>query len=132
MGLPATLSDQVTDMRKREISYQSLHKTAVLYNEESKRNIKIPWDSISRKYRDILNKIRIQIILTDDLMSRYQYQPKRVSYELYKTTEFWSDILILNNCGTVLDFTDIRKLIVYDPDELKQLINEIMILEEKI
>lgn len=129
MALPVTLSDQVTDMKKREISYRNLHTTAVLYDENTGRNIEIPWDSISRKYKDALDKIRIQIKLTDTMVEKYQFNPKLVSFELYRTTEFWNDILLLNNCGSVLDFTEIKYLTAYNPEELKSLINEIMIHE---
>lgn len=132
MGVPVTLHDQYEAIREKEISYKNLHKTAVLYNEETGKNIEIPWDSISRKYSDALSKIRIQMILTDAMVLKYRFSPKLVSYDLYGTTEFWNDILILNNCGSTLDFRDIKRLFIYDPDELKALINEAMILENKL
>lgn len=132
MGLPVTLTEQYENMRSKEISYKNLHKTAVLYNEGSDTSIKIPWESISAKYSDALSKIRIQINLSDAMVLKYRYSPKLVSYDLYGTTEFWNDILLLNNCGSTLDFTNLKRLIVYDPSELKSLINEAMILEDKI
>ena len=54
-----------------------------------------------------------------------------VSEELYGTTEFWDQILILNNAFSIIDFKP-KVLKVYDPERLKLYLNEIMILEENI
>ena len=130
MAVPTTLSEQVNIIKKTEISYRNLHPTAIISDKVSGRNIEIPWDSLFRRYRDILSKATVRITLKDNDMIRLRYNPKLASKELYKTTELWSELLFLNNCGSILDFVNIRTLVVYDPDELKSLLNEILILDK--
>ena len=128
MALPATMTDQIDLAEKWEISYRILHPSAVLKDEFSSRNIEIPFSSLTNKYRHFLSKIVRSTALPDYLKARYKQRPKLVSYDLYGTTEFWNDILILNNCFSVVEFEP-STIKVYDPDRLKEYINEILIIE---
>jgi hypothetical protein len=128
MSIPATMTAQISEAKKLEISYRVLHPSAILKDEYSSRNIEIPFSSLTNKYRDFLNKIVKTIELDDKLIARYRYRPKMVSYDLYETTELWNDILILNHCFSTYEFQP-KKISVYDPSSLKEYINEILILE---
>lgn len=131
MAIPSTMTKQISEAENLELSYRVLHPSAILHDDITNTNIKIPFSSLTNKYKDFLSKIVITIDLSDELMLKYRYQPKTVSLDLYNTTEFWNDILILNNCFSVSQFTP-KKLKVYDPEELKKYLNEILILEKII
>lgn len=129
MSIPATIDEQIDNIENMEISYRTLHKSTTLMDEESKNIIEIPYRSLIDKYSDFFNELILVVELPDHLQQIYRYNPKRVSYDLYGTTEFWYEILVLNNCASIIDFKPVD-LVVYSTDGLKNMINEMMILEE--
>lgn len=131
MAIPSTMSKQISEAEDLELSYRVLHPSAILHDDMTNSNIKIPFSSLTNKYKDFLSKIIITIDLTDEMELKYRYKPKAVSQDLYNTTEFWNDILILNNCFSTYQFTP-KKLKIYDPENLKKYLNEILILEKII
>ena len=40
----------------------------------------------------------------DKEQNRFRFQPKRVSLEMYGTVDYWSLILYINECPSVIDF----------------------------
>lgn len=128
MEIPSTMPEQISIIKELEISYRTLHHDAILRDNYSGRNIKIPFESITNKYRDYLKPAISSISLTYEDQLKYKYKPKLVSEDLYGTTEFWSDILILNNCFSVYAFKP-KIIKVYNPNIFKTLLNEILILE---
>ena len=69
--------------------------------------------------------------LTPEEISLYKFKPKKLSYDLYGTTEIWCALLELNNVYSIIDFT-MEKPKVFDPKEFIPLMNEILILENII
>ena len=128
LSIPSTMPEQVAMMSGMEINYRTLHPGVVIHDQKSDRNIQIPFSSLTNKYRDFLSSIIITIPLDDVQMAFYRYKPKLVSEELYGTTEFWNDILILNQCVSVIEFTP-KEILAYDPERFKDYINEILIQE---
>jgi len=131
LSIPSTMTDQINQMKNLDISYRVLHPSCYLTNEETDTTIEIPYSSLTNKYRDFLSNIVIRMPLTHEWQLQYRFKPKMISQELYGTTELWNDILILNNCVRVADFKP-KVLSVYDPDEFKEYINQILILEKVI
>lgn len=129
--IPATVPDQISDIKEREISYRTLHPEAYVFNQENNREIRIPFSSIINKYRHFLDKIIIKIQLTEEEQVNYECQPKKISEDMYGTTELWDTILILNNAKSVIDFKP-RVVKLYDPQKFKTFLNEIMIIEEEL
>lgn len=127
-----TLRAQITEIKSNELSYRTLHDTATILDENSGRNIEIPFRSITNKYRNFLSNIVITMNLTEAEALKYRYNPKLLSYDLYGTTEYWDDILILNNYSSILQFTPTNTVKVYNKRRLKEYLNEIMILENLI
>ncbi len=66
--------------------------------------------------------------LTDDEQLKYFYRPKKLSFDLYGSTELWSVILRLNEMDSISDFCT-PKIRVPSPRIIEKLI-EIMDLEE--
>lgn len=131
MNIPATLLEQVESIKELELSYRTLHESAIISDSYSNRVIQVPFLSITNKYKDYLSTIVQSEELNNFEQERYMFQPKTVSLDFYGTTEFWNDILILNNCYSVTTFKP-KVLKFYDPKRLKVLLNEILILESNI
>ncbi len=132
MNIPASMNEQIENAKALEISYRTLHEQAILKDKISGRNIQIPFASFTDKYKDFLNTIIVTVSLSDEEKAKYRYKPKMVSYDLYNTTEFWNDILLINNFYSLSEFQPGETLKVYDPNKLKNYINEIMIIENLV
>ena len=143
MDIPASMGEQISDLKSLEISYRNLHNTAdIIYNKNITGdnggikydiNITISYMSIISKYRHILSGIPNLIVKVkfDDKMARkYKYNPKRLSYDIYSTTELWFELLRLNYCSSITEFTLKNNIVnVYNVNQIKDILNEIMILE---
>lgn len=129
---PASLSEEIENIKTYEISYRSLHTKAVINDYETKNNICIPFLNLISKYKDNLTKIIITVELTDIQQRDYLFQPKKLSEELYGTTELWFELMRLNHFPSLSDFKPGNEINIYDPARLKEYINEILILEELV
>lgn len=130
MSIPATLPEHVQQIKEMDISYRTLHPCIIIKNSSDNRNIQIPFSSLTNKYRDFLSTIIISEKLDEETQELYAFKPKLVSMYLYGTTELWSDILILNEAVSIIDFKP-KILRVYDPSKFKTYINEIIMLESE-
>ena len=127
--IPVTLTDQVDEVRLKEITYDNLHPKALLHDIKTDITIKIPYSSLTNKYKDYLSTIVLSKELTEEEKRLYWFRPKTVSYDIYKTTELWDTLLILNYYTSISQFTP-TTLKYYDPDRLKAFLNEILIIEK--
>lgn len=73
-------------------------------------NNKIIVDSIYREYRSFLMDRSAKVKLTDLEFSKYKYNPKKLSLDLYQTMELWFILLQLNDMRHFIDFT---KKVIY-------------------
>ena len=131
LDIPSTMHDQITQMTSLDLNYRIMHPICYLKNEATDETIVIPFSSYTNKYRNYLSSIIVYIPLNHEQQLKYRFKPKLISMELYGTTEFWNDILVLNHCSRVCDFKP-KRLYVYDPAEFKAYLNQILILEEVI
>ena len=129
MKIPASMDEQIADIKDLDISYRILHPAAIIRDEYTSRNIRIPFSSLTSKYSNFLSTIIVEIELDADEQVEYLFKPKALSNYLYGTTEFWNDLLILNNAYSTSEFkpTTVK---IYDPNKFKKYINEILILED--
>lgn len=143
MDIPASIGEQIADIKTLEINYRNLHNTADITNNKTitganggiiyDRTITIPYLSIISKYRHILNGIPnliVKVKFDDQMARKYKYNPKRLSYDIYSTVELWFELLRINHCSSVTEF-DLKnnQVNVYNVNKIKEILNEIMILE---
>lgn len=131
MNIPATIDEQISDIEDLDLSYRVLHPAAIIKDSYTKRNIRVPFSSLTSKYKDFLSTIIVDVELDAVEQETYLFKPKVLSNYLYGTTEFWNDLLILNNAYSTTEFkpTTVK---VYDPNKFKTYLNEILIQEELI
>lgn len=130
-NIPASITEQVDQVKDLEISYRILHPGATIHDVNNERYVKFPFSSIINKYKDFLYNIIQTIELSEEEQDYYQFKPKMLSEDLYGTTELWDTILILNDVVSVSEFKP-KKLKLYDPSKFKKYLNEIMLMEEEI
>lgn len=126
--IPATMPEQIENIKTLEISYRVLHPTIDMKDKVYNKKITFPFSSIISKYKDHLSNIIVNTKLTEKEQETYMFKPKRLSEDLYGTTELWDTILLLNDCAFTSEFKP-KILRVYDPARFKTFINEIMLLE---
>lgn len=128
MSIQPNITSQIDAIKKKEISYRNLMQHGILTNTSNNEIIQIPFSSYTRMYSDLLSTIIIESKLDDRAQSEIRFKPKTLSYLLYGTTEFWNDLLILNECKSIFDFTP-KTIRYYDPSRFKSYLNQILILE---
>lgn len=127
MNSTTYLDDLILEGSTAEVSYRNLHTSAYI-NKSNGDIIKIPYMSLTNKYKDYLSVAVEEVEFTPEQYRTYRFNPKGLSLFLYGTTEYWYALLELNNKVSVIEF-DLETLKVYDPKKLKPIINEIFILE---
>ena len=127
--IPSTLREQVDDIEKREISYRTLHPSYRLTNLQDQSVIELPYRSITNRFKTYLLACLVRFQLTEEEQEDYRFQPKKLSQDLYGTTELWADLLKLNNAVSITDFKP-DYVTVYDPHKFKEYLNEIMMMDE--
>lgn len=131
MVIPSTIDELVQRGEDSEISYRNMHSNLIITYKTTGETVRMPLESLFGKYRYFLEKTIVAAKILDVEFERYRCKPKALSDRLYGTTEFWSGLLEINHCLSAIDFTN-QNIKVYDPHEVKSLINEILILEKVI
>lgn len=127
----ATIEELIEWGKEQEISHRNLHKGAYITDSESGDVIRIPLNATMNEYRYFLEPYIIEIEMNDEELYKYQYKPKSLSYDLYNTTEYWSVLLMINNCISKIDFNK-AKIKVLNPKTIRAFVNEVLILEKVI
>ena len=121
-----TIQELIDSVNDLEVSYRNLHTN--IYIKNKGEIIKIPYKSIIKEYLPFFQSTVVELKLSHAEVIIYRFKPKKLSYDLYGTTELWSALLELNNIYSIIDF-DFEKVKVFEPKEFIQLLNEVMILE---
>lgn len=122
----STITELINSIKGEEISYRNLHTQ--IFIDSKGEVIKIPYASLVRNYLPYFQNTVLTAQFTDREVDMYRFRPKRLSYDLYGTTELWSALLELNGLYSTLDFK-LDKPKVFEPREFLKLLNEAMILE---
>lgn len=127
MAFYATIQELIDSVNDMEISYRNLHTNIYIKNKDDV--IKIPYKSIIREYLPYLQSSVVELKFSPEEVSKYRFKPKKLSYDLYGTTELWSALLELNQLYSIIEFNkEVYK--VFEPKEFMTLLNEVLILED--
>ena len=127
MAFYATIQELIDSVNDMEISYRNLHTNVYIKNKDD--TIKIPYKSIIMEYLPYFKSSVVELKLSPEEVSKYRFKPKKLSYDLYGTTELWSALLELNQLYSIIEFNkEVYK--VFEPKEFMTLLNEVLILED--
>lgn len=128
MAIPATIEDDILRGTSRQTTHRAFNNSLVIEYQGTNEGVRLPANSIISKYKEYFDPYIDSVELTDDEQREYRYSPKKFSQDMYGTTEYWSMILFINECHSIIDFEPVTvKYIV--PEKITDLINEILILE---
>lgn len=131
MSLHATMQELIEWGKTQEISHRNLSKDAYITYADSGNIIEIPLNALMSEYRYFLKPYVVEANMNDEELYKYQFKPKTMSFDLYGTTEYWSVLLLINNCISKIDF-NMKKVKVLDPKRIRGFTNEVLILEKVI
>lgn len=123
-----TLEDQITGELEDPMTYRKLHTYINVNDVQSNSVVKVPYASFTSEYRAYLQDIVVDYELQEDEYNLYKQNPHALSYALYGVTHYWAMLLELNHCRSRIDFTK-KKIKVFDPSKLEDIITEIMTKE---
>lgn len=131
MIVPTTISELISYGKGLEISHRTLNNDVKIHDVKTDVTMTLPFNAIVNKYKDFFDKYTYGLEMTEEEIRRYRFSPKLLSQDQYGTPEYWSLILYINECASVLDFEPTKYVNLVDKDKLKELINELLIIDER-
>lgn len=114
----STLSDYISQFSAEDIVFSKFFTKQ--YMDSLDRKILVNFSNVVDKFNRELKATRQKVLLSDIEYNRYRFNPKRLSYDLYGTTELWFLILNANEAFSAIEF-DTDTLYLYSPDILNKL-----------
>lgn len=128
MAIPATIDDDILRGANTQKNHRAFNNSLLIEYQGSNEGIRMPANSIISKYKEYFDPYIDTVELNEEEQMKYRYSPKKFCQDMYGTTEYWSMILFINECHSIIDFEPVNlKYIV--PESISDLINEILILE---
>lgn len=121
------IDEYIKEGQKDVYGLKHFYDTILLFNYDSDRIIRIPWNDFFLKYKYELEET-VQLY---NVPVKNFYRPKSVSYDIYQTTELWLGLMRLNNFRNITEF-DQSIIRIFDPMQLKELVNIFFKREKKI
>lgn len=111
-ALTHTLSEFISHgIKMNALSYTKFSFT------ELNGNIRYPFKMVLNDYKYELKQLALKCTLSDDEYTKYRFNPKRLSYDIYNSTEYYYVILLLNDTCNIKDF-DMKTLYMLKKEDL--------------
>lgn len=102
MGSESTINDYISQFNSEEIISSAFFLKQV-FTTNNKKMI-VNFSNLVIKYMPEIKELKVKVELSDEEYSKYKYNPKVLSYDLYGTTELWFLILEANELHSVSQF----------------------------
>ena len=119
MGADATILDYIASYESEEITSSAFFLKQV-FTSKLNAKILVNFNNLTIKYMPELKDIKVKVTLSNEEYNRYKYNPKRLSYELYGTTELWFLILEANELHSINQF-DSRTIYLFRTDIVEKM-----------
>ena len=110
-------------------SNNSLCYDAISLYDKDGDTLSISYNLIN-DYLPLTKEKAVTVVLDDNEYNKYLYKPKLLAYDVYKNTELYYVILLLNNVCSVKEF-DFRKLNMLKIDDMQTILSSIANSESK-
>ena len=119
MGSESTVREYISQYNSEEIITSTFFLKQVFSVENNKKMI-VNFNNLVIKYMPELKEIKIKVVLSDEEYSKYRYNPKLLSYDIYGTTELWFLILEANELHTTSQFNS-RNIYLFRTDIVEKI-----------
>lgn len=127
--VPTTVNEDIEMNSNRALSHREFNNELDIRYKHNGSIIKVPCEPFISKYKDYFDKHMMTVELDESEQVRYRYAPKMVSMDYYGIVGYWSIILFINECHSIIEFepTTLRYI---DPQYIQDVVEEIFVLEE--
>lgn len=92
--------------------------------QERDGNIMYTVKNILNDYLAELKEVALIVVLSDEEYMKYVYNPKRLAYDIYGSTELYYIIMMLNDIASIRDF-DMKRLLMIRRSDLTEILAHI-------
>jgi len=124
MGEDSTIREYIENYSTDDLTHNKLYFQQVI-EDKGQKKILINDKSLFLRYASEFLTTRIRYTFTDLEYRKYRFNPKKLSYDLYGTTELWGVLLSLNELSSTVQF-DLKTLYVFPPyivDRIQRMLN---------
>lgn len=129
MTIPSTVQEDIENNYDVTMSHRTFNRCAYLHYTKDDETIKIPMNHIINTYKEYFDPYIEEYEIDEETAREYCFSPKKLSVDLYQTTEYWSILLYVNECHSILDFQPSERIKIVNPGVIGDLVNEILIQE---
>lgn len=126
-GNPETtksIEDFITLGTIDEMTYSKFSIVAETIGNKDTASVQFPENNIIYDYMKELKTDCQEIVLTDEDIIKYRYNPKKLAYDIYGHSELYFVILAINGMCSFKDFNK-RKIKLLYKNQVQSLLNEI-------
>ena len=104
MSDPTTTSTLESFINYKNLDNNVYYKDLAIFEKSIDGKSVLLSYNILNDYRKEIFDFIIPITLTDEEFQKYQYQPKKLAYDLYGSTEYYYMILFINSMTNIKEF----------------------------
>lgn len=118
MGLDMTIKDYITHYNNEDITFSEFFLKQVFVTDAGKKLL-MNFENLIIKYMPELKEMKVKVSLSNEEYSRYKFNPKLLSFDIYGTTELWFLILEANELHTISQF-DSKTIYLFRADIIEK------------
>lgn len=131
MAIPKTIEEDIEAGVNSQRSHRVFNGSLLIDYEDTGESVRVPINPLISKYKDYFDPYIKEVELTEEEQNEYRFAPKKFSQDMYGTIHYWSMLLYINECHSIIEFEPvILKYIA--PESINEIINEILILENLV
>ena len=119
MGKESTIKEYIELYNSEELTSSAFYLKEVFTTDSSSKML-VNFKSLVTKYMPELKDLKVKITLDQDEYSKYRFNPKFLSYDIYGTTELWFLILEANELHSSAQF-DLKTIYVFTTDIVEKM-----------
>ncbi|MCM1214101.1 MAG: hypothetical protein NC548_06225 [Lachnospiraceae bacterium] len=111
-GSVTTIEDFVREYNVETIRMDTVFLRQVFWERPMEHKMVVTESAMIDKYLSEIENDKVSIALSTEEYYKYRYNPKRMAYDVYGTTELWFLIMAANELYSIIDF-DLRTVKAY-------------------
>ena len=127
--IASTITEDIQNGYSSEIGHRRFNNALTIHYGQSGETIQTPINSIIAKYIDYFTPIIREYTFTEEERATYRFAPKKFCQDEYGNQGYWSMILYINECHSVLDF-DLETIKYFEPTRFRELLEEVLITDQ--
>lgn len=116
----STITEYTTNYKSEELVYSAYFLKQVI-NPDDQRKIVVNFNNLVIKYFPELKELKMKITLSNEEYTKYRYNPKLLSHDIYGTTELWFLIMEANELHSITQF-NLQTIYLYRTDIVEKML----------